>query len=295
MLTSPKSGVAILLGNSRVARDNGRIEVQAQLQAFVAGLQCATHYREVTGALPRLSLAIDHKGVFRRQFVAPGLSQSATRHPRLSQLDPAIVEVFAPVARAAGIEPDHIHVLHEDSARTHALHTSEKMGGDGRRKWIAVANPVLRCGVTCAMRPESDEVSEHVTCAAVTREYYLSSLREMDPGSSALEVFIEDDPWSLVSVYVRGAALAGALGDRFAIRLHLVGKQGGVVAGKLRGVGDEVAMNLQGLHAVCVDGEPRLVQSGPDRAQEPRVLTLPFSHQEHRSKYPKNQKTARVA
>jgi hypothetical protein len=50
--------------------------------------------------------------------------------------------------------------------------------------------------------------------------------------SKVLEVFIEDDPWTQVNVYTRGASVMKALGNEARVRLHLVNKQGQILDGK---------------------------------------------------------------
>jgi hypothetical protein len=123
--TRPQSlEISIMAGNSRVSRDveTGAITVQAQLAAFRAALSRAVEIKGNSDTLPSISIALDHRGTFRKQFLLDGLTNSQKRHPKLSQLRPEIVAVFQPLTDEFGIPLHAIAVIHEDSARTHASH-----------------------------------------------------------------------------------------------------------------------------------------------------------------------------
>jgi hypothetical protein len=168
--------------------------------------------------------------VFRKQFLANGLTNSQKQHPRLSQLRHEIVNILAPIAAEFGISMTDIGAIHEDSARTHASHTLKmnNLPVDVIRI-MEVKNTDLddedtEPHLTCAAGSNS-----RVTCAAVTSEYFM---RSMTVESEVLEVFIENDLWSQINVYVRGATLVERMGSTARIRLHLVDKNGRVFGGK---------------------------------------------------------------
>lgn len=232
--------MSIMAGNSRVSRDDvtNVISVQPQLAAFQAALARANEVKALTGRLPAISLALDHRGTFRKQFLRDGLTNSQKRHPKLSQLKPEIVAVFGPVAEQAGITLDAISIIHEDSARTHASHiiqTTNLSGSLERMMKVAQDDedddedePEHDAGhhgaeSACAI---GSRAVDRVTCAAVTSEYFLSSL---DKQSAILEVFFENDIWSQPNVYTRGAVVMRELGHDIDVRLRVVDKSGVVL------------------------------------------------------------------
>jgi len=75
--------ISILAGNSRVSRDDetGIITVQAQLAAFRAALSRAVEIKDTSDTLPSISIALDHRGTFRKQFLLDGLTNSQKRQP----------------------------------------------------------------------------------------------------------------------------------------------------------------------------------------------------------------------
>lgn len=222
--------VSILAGNSRLdVGMDGSIKIQAQMQAFKAGLLHADKIRRDTGRLPALSVAFDHKGIFRRQFLRAGLSNSQKRNPSLCHLRPEIVEVFEPAASDLGIPLEHILAIHEDSARTHAEHllSTMPMPAEVRHRMAVGASEAPVCGVAGGGK---------ITCAAITSEYFCKAMDAGDAstsGQAVLEAFFEASPWSEVLVYVRGLQLTHALGMQFGIRLNLVSPDGSVHRGEL--------------------------------------------------------------
>lgn len=222
--------VSILAGNSRLEiDDDGAVKVEAQLQAFKAGLVYADEIRRHTGQLPPISVAFDHKGVFRRQFLREGLTNSQKRNPRLCHLRTEIIDVFGPVADSLAISLDHILVIHEDSARTHAEHVLNTVPLPAAlRHRMAVSAPEhATCGASAGAK---------ITCAAITSEYFCKAAQVDNtplPVQVVLEVFFESAPWSEVLAYVRGLQLAHALGKKFGVRLNLVGADGAVHKGEL--------------------------------------------------------------
>jgi len=222
--------VSILAGNSRLERgDDGVVKIEAQLQAFKAGLAYADEIRRHTGRLPPISVAFDHKGVFRRQFLREGLSNSQKRNPRLSHLCTEIIDVFGPVADALSIPLDHVLVIHEDSARTHAEHVlnTVPLPAELRHRMAVSAPEHATCGASGGAK---------ITCAAITSEYFCKAAQLDEsalPVQLVLEVFFESAPWSEVLAYVRGLQLAHALGKKFGVRLNLVGADGAVRKGEL--------------------------------------------------------------
>lgn len=62
--------IGILAGNSRVYLDNnGMVAIEAQLNAFDAALRLARQSLDSGNLLPKLSVAFDHLGIFRLQFL----------------------------------------------------------------------------------------------------------------------------------------------------------------------------------------------------------------------------------
>lgn len=223
------SGVSILAGNSRLdIGDDGALKIEAQHQAFRAGLIRADDIRRASGRLPPISIAFDHKGVFRRQFLRDGLSNSRKRNPRLSDLRGEIVDSFGPPARELGIPLEHILVIHEDSARTHAEHVLSSMPipAEVRHRMVVASTEHPACGAAGGAK---------ITCAAITSEYFCKAAdagHSPSPTAAVLEVFFEAAPWSEVLAYVRGLQLTHAMGMRFGIRLNLVTPAGMVRRGE---------------------------------------------------------------
>lgn len=229
MLAQP-SRISILAGNSRLdIGDDGAVKIEAQMQAFQAGLIHANDIRRQTGNLPPISMAFDHKGVFRRQFLRDGLSNSQKRNPRLCHLRTEIIDTFGPSADELSIPNEHILAIHEDSARTHAEHllSTMSMSAEVRHRMVAATSERPTCAASS---------SSKITCAAITSEYFCKAV---DAGHSSsttpalLEVFFEASPWSEVLAYVRGLQLTHALGMRFGIRLNLVTPTGAVQKGEI--------------------------------------------------------------
>ena len=224
--TDIEYSVSILAGNSRVSLDSHKNEiiVQPQIAAFRAALIRAKKISQATQKLPSISIAFDHRGVFRKQFLIDGLTHSQQRKPRLSQLRPEIRVAFESVATELDIPLNAISVIHEDSARTHASHIIQ----NGH-----VPKTLIRF-----IRAQQDSEEEtctidnsRVTYAAITSEYFASSIAK---DTQILEVFFEDDAWSKVDVYMRGAVLMEELGSPVEIQLRLVNK-----AGRVLGKSDE--------------------------------------------------------
>nr|WP_310617738.1 hypothetical protein [Pantoea cypripedii] len=215
-------GLCILAGNSRASRDtHGNIVVEAQLRAFDAALHLARQVLDSGKPLPGLSVAFDHQGIFRLQFLAENLTNSQKRHPRLSHLHPSIQHIFLPVAEKHRIALSDIHAIHEDSARqhlTHTLNTQELPERLVRR---------MRSGSVDA--PES---SQKLTCAAITTEYFARAADNGYGQDSRLEVFFEPCAWSESLAYVRGLQLSHLLGVSASIRLNLVDASGRISQGE---------------------------------------------------------------
>jgi len=219
---------AIFAGNSRAqVGDDGSVRVEPQLQAFKAALKLAQDTQSNHGIRPRISIAFDHQGVFRLQFLAEGLTNSQKRNPRLAHLDRRIVAVFAAAAEEHGVPLEEIRVIHEDSARQHALHV---ISADHHPEAL------LRRMVSQSSsdgKPHGTGCSGKLTCAVITKEYFEKAAGESHSSSSLLEVFFEDSPWSRDLAYVRGLQLSHLLGVRAAIRLNLVDQDGNVTRGQV--------------------------------------------------------------
>ncbi|MDY3572502.1 hypothetical protein [Enterobacter hormaechei] len=219
------SDISILAGNSRVDRnDNGDIIVQAQLHAFDAALRFARQCLDNGMPQPRLSVAFDHHGIFRLQFLDENLSNAQKRRPRLNQLHPSIRRIFQPVADKYRIALSDIQAIHEDSARQHLTHI------------LAHAHIPERLTRRMLTDPSPANTGEHreaqgqkLTCAAITKEYF----ERAAGGNTLLEVFFEDSDWSDSLGYVRGLQLSHLLGVPAAIRLNLVNDAGEVSEGEL--------------------------------------------------------------
>ncbi len=224
--------VSVLAGNSRVHRDeNSDIVIEAQLKAFDAALRFARQRLDEHGQLPRLSVAFDHRGIFRLQFLAKNLSHGQKRHPRLSHLAPSIQQVFLPLAEEHRIPLSEIRAIHEDSARQHLVHTLATVGVPEmikRRMLTDMPDEKSRPDDTGHEAPV-----QKLTCAAITKEYFESAAGEQRQQGTVLEVFFEDSAWSRSLAYVRGLQLSHLLGVRADIRLNLVDEAGTVSKGEL--------------------------------------------------------------
>jgi len=233
MLNDPsrEPKICILAGNSRLEiTKESKVHVDAQIAAFDAGLARANEVRTLTGSLPPISIAFDHQGIFRRQFLSAGLSNSQQRHPRLSQLRPEIIDIFASAAKKWNVPMDAILAIHEDSARTRIDH------------FLAMTPPPPSVLKRLVVQSNSDGKSTNdqaggndrprVSCAAVTSEYFRRAVLGTVPFEYALEVFFEDSPWSRVLAYVRGLQVARALGAEYSIQLNLVDLDGTVHHGE---------------------------------------------------------------
>jgi hypothetical protein len=225
--------VSVLAGNSRVYLDeNSNIVIEAQLKAFEAALRFARQRREDHGRLPRLSVAFDHRGIFRLQFLAKDLTHGQKRHPRLSHLAPSIQQVFLPIAEKHGIPLTEIRAIHEDSARQHLVHTL----ATGDIPEMLKRRMVTDTPADEKSRPDDahqDAPTQKLTCAAITKEYFESAAGEQREQGATLEVFFEDSAWSGSLAYVRGLQLSHLLGVRADIRLNLVDEVGAVSKGEL--------------------------------------------------------------
>ncbi|PHM58809.1 hypothetical protein Xekk_01018 [Xenorhabdus sp. KK7.4] len=226
-----ENNISILAGNSRVYLDKeDKIVVEAQLKAFEAALVLAKKIQEKCGQLPKISIAFDHRGIFRLQFLADNLSNSQKRNPRLSQLHTSIVNVFLPIAEKHQISLGEIRVIHEDSARQHLVHilASEEIPEILKQRMVSKS--------TSDSKPSMSDVSyeeptQKLTCAAITKEYF-----EKAAGNNTdtlLEVFFEDCVWSRALAYARGLQLSHMLGVSSAIRLNLVSETGDVSQGDI--------------------------------------------------------------
>lgn len=221
--------IAILAGNSRVCLNafDSSIEVEPQLRAFRAAMQRAVELRDPAYGLPLISVAFDHKGIFKKQFLKDGLTNSQKRRPNLSQLKKEIADVFLPFALENGISLEQIIAIHEDSARAHANHVIET-GNCSKHllHWMRASPKQNEDDFEQDLLESSDKKpTNRITCAAVTSEYFSSSTMS---NSKTLEVFIENDPWSRIEVYIRGARLMQELGSNVIVRIRLVDKYGNV-------------------------------------------------------------------
>ena len=228
-----QSRVAILAGNSRLAvAADGSIHIEPQLKAFDAALRLAHNKRANTGVLPPISVAFDHKGVFRQHFLMPGLTNSQKRNPRLSQLRLEIQKVFAPMMERHEILADDIFVIHEDSARSHIAHVlgTTNIPAAIRRRMLADSSEDEKSNTSCALAAAG---GPKLTCAAITREYFVKATQVGPAGKVVLEVFFEDAVWSRALAYVRGLQMTHLLGARDLIRLNLVDETGVTHSGNI--------------------------------------------------------------
>jgi len=225
----PTTAISLLAGNSRVALSpDGSISVQAQLHAFDAALRFARHRLDQQKPLPRLSVAFDHCGIFRLQFLDQHLSNAQKRRPRLSHLHPSVRSVFQPIADKHAIALSDIRAIHEDSARQHLAHTLAT--GDIPERLTRR----MLSGAPSANPGAPDRASApKLTCAAITKEYFERAAGCAEQSEALLEVFFEDSTWSQSLAYVRGLQLSHLLGVSAAIRLNLVDASGEVSQGEI--------------------------------------------------------------
>ncbi|NMP25347.1 hypothetical protein GW590_00385 [Rahnella sp. SAP-1] len=226
--------VSILAGNSRVYLDeDGKITVEAQDKAFDTALSFARDYQNKHGWLPRISVAFDHHGIFRLQFLRSKLTNSQQRNPRLNHLHAVIQRVFLPIAEKYQIALSDIHVIHEDSARQHIVHilASEHIPQALTRRMLSADNGAQQVGSFCQASPHK------LTCAAITKEYFERAAGKQKGRDDVLEVFFEESAWSNRLIYVRGIQLSHMLGVSASIRLNLVNGENGVSRGEIIRVG----------------------------------------------------------
>ncbi len=226
-----ETNVSILAGNSRVyLNKDSEIVVEAQLKAFEAALMFAKRSQDECGQLPRISVAFDHHGIFRLQFLIENLTNSQKRNPRLSHLHASIRNIFLPVTEKYQIPLSEIRVIHEDSARQHLVHTLDS----GEIPEIITRRMVSK-NLADGKPPTSDasyeEPTQKLTCAAITKEYFEKAAGDHKGSDAILEVFFEDCAWSRALAYVRGLQLSHMLGVSTAIRLNLVNEEGEVSKG----------------------------------------------------------------
>lgn len=222
MMDLKQPDLCILAGNSRVSRDNdGNIVVQAQLRAFDAALHLARQEQDRGRPLPGLSVAFDHQGIFRLQFLTENLTNSQKRRPRLSHLHPSIQQIFLPVAEKYRIPLSAIQAIHEDSARQHLTHTlaTQQLPERLIRRMLGVST-------------DAQESSHKLTCAAITKEYFARAADSRSGQHAYLDVFFEQCAWSENLAYVRGLQLSHLLGVSASIRLNLVDEFGCISQGE---------------------------------------------------------------
>jgi len=220
--------ISVLAGNSRVYLNNDAvIVVQAQLHAFDAALRFSRQCLDNGRALPRLSVAFDHFGIFRLQFLDQNLSNAQKRRPRLSHLHPSIRHIFQPVADRYRIALSDIRAIHEDSARQHLAHTLATADIPER-----LTRRMLTAAPALGVHADHGEKAQKLTCAAITKEYFARAAGDHRQPNTLLEVFFEDSAWSDGLSYVRGLQLSHLLGVPAAIRLNLVNEAGEVRQGE---------------------------------------------------------------
>ena len=219
---------SILAGNSRVYLDpdTGHLTVEPQLAAFRAGIRRAVEISNETGALPQVSVAFDHMGIFSKQFLGDGLTNSQKRRPKVSQLRSEIVEVFQKAADDIGIALSSVKAIHEDAARDHASRMTDRddFPKDLLDVFLRKLNPGEEDKIEI-FKQSGDHYVRRVTCAAITTEYFKSSAGTAE----TLEVFIEDDGWTKEALYKRGAGLMSRIGHPLDVKLFMVNKQDGYV------------------------------------------------------------------
>lgn len=137
------------------------------------------------------------------------------------------MEVFTATAEQFSVPLDDIRVIHEDSARQHAMHviSAERHPEALLRRMVSQS--------ASDEKPHESGCSGKLTCAVITKEYFEKAADESDGPSSLLEVFFEDSPWSRDLAYVRGLQLSHLLGVKTAIRLNLVDQDGNVTRGQV--------------------------------------------------------------
>lgn len=225
----------ILAGNSRIELDqDGNIKVEAQIHAFEAGLAAANYISTQLHQAPLISIAFDHKGVFRKQFLKEGLTNNQQRNPKLSDLKDEAIVAFQSVAHKYNIPLNHILVIHEDSARTHISHILET---------VDLSPEIKNRVITDGQQPEiksscstENNKGAKITCAAISSEYFRKAANKAKTDQESdivLDVYFEDDPWSRVLAYIRGLQLSHSLGTSVGIRLNLVDKTGEVFQGEI--------------------------------------------------------------
>ncbi|KQN51365.1 hypothetical protein ASE93_21295 [Serratia sp. Leaf50] len=229
----PKGRVSILAGNSRVYfNESNEVTVDCQLMAFDAALSCAKKIQESEGYLPRISVAFDHLGIFRLQFLAEGLTNSQKRNPRLNNLHYSIQELYETVSEKHQIALCEISVIHEDSARQHLVHilSTEKIPENIFQRLVTKVH-VEQSKKTAELFNRTGD--QKLTCGAITKEYFDKAAGGKSNADEFLEVFFEDTKWSRSFAYGRGVQLCHMLGLSTGIRLNLVNAFGEISRGEI--------------------------------------------------------------
>ncbi|NOH72563.1 hypothetical protein F0225_14610 [Vibrio pectenicida] len=231
-MNSKNDKISILAGNSRLCFDeNNIILVEAQLKAFEAALKYAKQCKDNDGILPRISVAFDHHGIFRLQFLDDNLSNSQKKHPKLSHLHPSIQKVFQKISDQYQIELNEINAIQEDSARQNLVHTLKSQSIDESvTKRMLFEEP---SDISSNTNATIQEPKQKLTCAGITKEYFERAAGKNQHQSDILEVFYEDCSWSRSLAYARGLQLSHLLGVNSGIRLNLVDSSGTIYQGEI--------------------------------------------------------------
>ncbi|EIC84268.1 hypothetical protein [Serratia sp. M24T3] len=229
----PVKKISILAGNSRVSiNDNNNIDIECQVAAFEAALKFAYKIREEQGYLPKISVAFDHIGIFRLQFLTEGLTNSQKRHPRINNLHPTIRKIYEPVSEKYQIPLDKIIAIHEDSARQHLMHiiSTKDISQDIYQRLVTKVhvNEIIKDDSIVAQAQ-----SLKLTCGAITKEYFDRAAGGKKDAHAFLDVFFEESPWSKSLIFARGIQLSHLLGLNTAIRLNLVSEAGEISRGEI--------------------------------------------------------------
>ena len=142
-----------------------------------------------------------------------------------------VSDYFDELARPFGISLKDVHVIHEDSAKEKLSHLLRSGQLDEEiARHVFTNSEEATCSVSNHDGPKPN-------CAGITMEYCRKAI--VSPSKTEkpfLDVFIEEAPWTDLSVYMRGLELMRKQCPSALLRLNLVYDNGEVSTGEIVGL-----------------------------------------------------------